>query len=82
MIDSSSDKENIPPAKKDDDDFFDFANSSFKYDNEYLTDESYKYSTDDSKDESFVSDSISIDSSDDEHPMNFGTLDSDSEKSK
>ena len=44
--DNSSNKENIAPSN-DDDKSFDFENSSFKYDNEYSTDESYEYSSED-----------------------------------
>ena len=49
--DSSSDKENIPPEITDKDEMFDFDNSSFKYDNEYSSDESYVYSSQDDTNE-------------------------------
>ena len=70
--DSASNKENIPPANKDDE-MYDFDKSSFKYDDEYSTDDSYKYSSE--EDISFNSDNITIDSSDDKHPMNHGVID-------
>ena len=73
-MDSNSNKENVPPANHDDK-TFDFDKSSFKYDNERSSDESYDYSSMD--DVSFFSDSITVDSSDDEHPMNHGTIESD-----
>ena len=47
-IDNSSNKENIPPAQ-DDDELFDFENSSFKYDDEYSSEEEYVYSSDSDK---------------------------------
>lgn len=56
---------------------FDFDKTSFKYDNEYSTDESYNYSSE--EDVTFLSDSITIDSSDDEHPMNHGTVETDTD---
>ena len=51
--DDSSNKENVPPNKNKDD-IFDFEQSSFKYDDEYSTDESYKYSSE--EDEEYFSD--------------------------
>ena len=47
-----SNKENIPPVQdqnnEDDDSYFDFDGSSFKYDNEYSSEEDYYYSDNDS----------------------------------
>ena len=81
-FENSSNKENIPPYSGDDE-TFDFENSSFKYDNEYSSDEEYIYSSEDdveldcddshSKDESNNSDcDAQIDCNNDNDESNKG----------